>query len=459
MPQTVSSDLKASRKGQRWLILAHAFNMDGRAASHTITDKLPHLIAAGIEVVVLSGVSGTKDASIEHYQVWPAGPAGIRFELRHVLQKRFEKGIRYRLILLTFSLVLLPALVIEKLIFRLQSSWSWGFSAYLKARLIAKAKPFDLIYSTGGAYCAHAAAKHLKTKLNLPWMAEVHDPMVDSRLTTRDSFSRDQLAQVKVERDICRFADVSWWFTDRALEQAASRHPELKGRGHMLLPGVDSPFEKLAPYVPNKELVIGHFGSLAKRRNLVSFLMAVEQLSQLIPEFATSFKIDLYGGPLDPVSKAHLNTSIVGKNVQNRGRLETDPETGVSGRDRVIERMRRCDILLLLHGDEPVAEEYIPSKLYEYLWMQRPIFALVNDNHQMRKLLEDEGHFVVFRETKNESVDQTSLIVTKLQEIYLIWRERGLPDSGKASPYTTAKSVEKILEWAHELVPSTYRGT
>ena len=37
---------------QRWLILSHAFNMDGRAASQTITDKLPHLRRAGIEVVV-----------------------------------------------------------------------------------------------------------------------------------------------------------------------------------------------------------------------------------------------------------------------------------------------------------------------------------------------------------------------------------------------------------------------
>ncbi len=58
---------------QRWLILAHAFNMDGRAASQTITDKLPHLRRAGIEVVVLSGVSGTRDAVIEHHQLWPPG--------------------------------------------------------------------------------------------------------------------------------------------------------------------------------------------------------------------------------------------------------------------------------------------------------------------------------------------------------------------------------------------------
>ena len=30
-----------------WLILAHCFNMDGRAASQTITDKLPFIQAGG----------------------------------------------------------------------------------------------------------------------------------------------------------------------------------------------------------------------------------------------------------------------------------------------------------------------------------------------------------------------------------------------------------------------------
>ena len=67
----------------RWLIIAHAFNMDGRAASQTITDKLPHLHNAGIEIVVLSGVSGRQDTQVEHHQLWPMGPAGIKFELRH----------------------------------------------------------------------------------------------------------------------------------------------------------------------------------------------------------------------------------------------------------------------------------------------------------------------------------------------------------------------------------------
>jgi len=75
----------------RWLIMSHAFNMDGRAASHTVTDKLKHLEAAGIEVVVLSGVSGDPDAKLEHHQLWSWSASGFRFEIRHVLQKKWGK--------------------------------------------------------------------------------------------------------------------------------------------------------------------------------------------------------------------------------------------------------------------------------------------------------------------------------------------------------------------------------
>ncbi|MEK9804165.1 MAG: hypothetical protein VW475_12240, partial [Curvibacter sp.] len=139
---------------QRWLVISHAFNMDGRAASHTITDKLPHLQAAGIEVVVLSGVSGEQDTALEHYRLWPAGPAGLRFDLRHVLRKRFGKGVIYRVLMLLASLILLPGMVVEKLWRPLESAWSWWLPAYLKGRALARQQPFDLIYSTGGAYAA-----------------------------------------------------------------------------------------------------------------------------------------------------------------------------------------------------------------------------------------------------------------------------------------------------------------
>jgi glycosyltransferase involved in cell wall biosynthesis len=429
----------SSTKPQRWLILAHAFNMDGRAASQTITDKLPHLRAAGIELVVLSGVSGRRDTVVEHHQLWPAGPAGFRFELRHVLRRRFKNPVAYRFWMSLISLFLLPGLVVEKLLHPLESSWSWWLSAYVRGRLLARQKPFDLIYSTGGAYAAHVAGRALKRHLNVPWLAEVHDPFVTPGIVPRTA---QQKMQARVEALICQEADVAIWFTDQALASARERHPELGERGKVMLPGIDPPFSVLPPYTPGDKLVVGHFGSLSATRNLLPFLKALERLHGRAPDKVAKIELHITGGPLDSVSAAYLSQSPIRERVRHFGRIETDPVSGLTGREQILRRMRAVDVLLLLHGQEPICEEYIPSKLYEYLWMQRPILATVYRNAQMAAMLRQERHEVVQTDAQEDGAEG---LAAALEHLYDRWRGQGLSDSVRASSHTTAAAVQQML--------------
>jgi hypothetical protein len=432
---------------QRWLIISHAFNMDGRAASHTITDKLPHLKAAGIEVVVLSGVSGEQDQEFEHHRLWPSGPAGLRFELRHVLRKRFGKGVIYRLLMLLASLVLLPGMVVEKLLRPLESSWSWWLTAYLKGRALAREQPFDLIYSTGGAYAAHVAGRALKFATGTPWLAEVHDPLVVPGTTPR---TPHQKKQADIERQICSDADLAIWFTDQALASARARHPQLGERGKMMLPGIDRPFDLLPPYQRGATFVVGHFGSLSASRSMLPFLGALELLKARRPELVAQTELHIYGGAIDALAAQKLEASPVRDRVRQFGRIEADPATGLSGRDQILHRMRGVDVLLLLHGEDPLCEEYIPSKLYEYFWMQRPILSIVHRNPQMAAMIRAEGHTVV--ETGLAAGDSTPEAVAQplasaMEQQYQRWLAAGLPDSGRESPYTTQAAVAQLVGW------------
>ncbi len=419
---------------QRWLVLSHAFNMDGRAASQTITDKLPHLEAAGIELVVLSGVSGDPDRHYEHHQLWPAAAAGIRFELRHVLRKHLLHPKVYRLVMVLLSIPLLPFMFIEKLLRPVESSWSWWLSAYLKGRALARHRRFDLIYSTGGAFAAHVAGRALKQALGVRWLAEVHDPLVMPGSTPKTA---QECMQAEVERSICTDADVAIWFTDQALASAKRRHPQLDDRGKMMLPGIDAPFKVLPPYVPGAKMVIGHFGSLSATRNLTPIISALETLVAQRPELRSMVELQVTGGPLDPVSQVYLGQSSVRGMVRHLGRIEADSFMGLSGRTQILRRMRNVDVLLLLHGTEPICAEYIPSKLYEYLWMQRPILATVHCNPQMAGLLRAQGHHVV------EDGDN---LTNTLEELMDRWISLGLPDNDQASPYTTQAAVQHLRE-------------
>ncbi|MEO8163849.1 MAG: hypothetical protein ABI619_00500, partial [Betaproteobacteria bacterium] len=372
-----------------WLVLSHAFNMDGRAASHTITDKISHLVDHGITPIVLSAVTGRRDSHIEHHQLLPVSPVGLRFDLRHVLRRRVTRKWAYKTLVGLMTLTLLPFYLIEKLFLRLEPQWSWFIPAYLKgASIIRKRRP-AVIYSTGGANSAHLAGYFLARRFSLPWVAEIHDPM------TYENWERWRMARrfaTWLEGKICERADVAIWFVDTALERARKRHPVLGNRGKVLIPGADQPAFGKIPYQRGDELVIGHFGSLSPTRNLANFIGGLANLFQKRPDLSRVLRLEIYGSGLDVLSERAIERFAYPQVLRRLGRLERDPATGDSGRDLVLKRMQTVDALLLLHGMENFCEEYIPSKLYEYLWTQRPIIGLTWRNAHLDRILKEAGH-------------------------------------------------------------------
>lgn len=431
-----------ARNKQKWLVLSHAFNMDGRAASQTITDKIPHLLAKGIEPVVLSSISSRKDEKVAHYRIPPLGPAGLRFDLRHLLRQYIRNRATYRLLMGLFSLLTFPVYMVEALLIRLEVQWSWFLSAYLAgSRAVSKHKP-ALIYSTGGANSAHVAGYLLARRFGLPWIAEIHDPLVlGSKLPTtmRERFT------AWVEKIVCRHADVVWWFTEEALARAKARHPELGNRGYCLIPGADKPSIVRLPYRRSSRIVIAHFGSLSETRNLEFFLSGLRRMIDKYPERRDMVRLHVYGSKLDPVSSHALHEFPYPEMVACFGRLEFDAKTGESGRDRALKLMNSADCLLLLHGNEPFCEEYIPSKLYEYFWTQRPILALAWCNPQMESMLRSRGHWVV-------QADDANAIAATLDNLYERWTNNELADLNSVSPYTVEAAVQALCAWAYQVI-------
>ena len=50
--------------------------------------------------------------------------------------------------------------------------------AFIHGWSLVRQGKIDLIYSTGGAWSAHLAGLWLKKTTGLPWVAEIHDPLV-----------------------------------------------------------------------------------------------------------------------------------------------------------------------------------------------------------------------------------------------------------------------------------------
>jgi hypothetical protein len=445
----------SSSECQNWLVLSHGFNMDGRAASQTITDKIPYLMDAGIQLSALSAITGSKDRRFFHQQLIAWGPAAFRFDFRHWFANRFGRGLLYKIITPLVSIVLSPLILLEKLVWGYSSQWSWAFPAYLAGLRLIRQGKVNLIYSTGGAWSAHLAGLWLKKKSNLLWIVEVHDPLVIRRdeadLGLEIPKEPDAKKRHWLEQQICQHADLVWWFTEGALHYAQKRNPHLGNQGFtkgvMIIPGANPPDVDTViartSYNYGPHLNIAHFGSLAHDRSLTQVLEVLPQFFTEYPQAKDQIRFHIYGAQLDKRSKDWLNQSPYQNNVIEHGRIEFDSTTGLTGRQQIAIQMAQSDILLLLHGNTEWCSEYIPSKLYDYFWTTRPIWAITYKNSQLDNLIQERGGYV-------SNSAQTNSIYTELAHVWHDWERRDLMQP-KHLPITVEIACRQIISQVNDL--------
>ena len=450
--------MPSSRDKTRWLILSHAFNMDGRAASQTITDKMPYFLDAGIRPIVFSSITGIQDERFEHRQFLAWGPAAFRFDFRHWIANQYGRGWIYKVLTPLVSILLAPLIAIEKGLLGYSSQWSWAMPAFLHGRKRIRERQVDVVYSTGGAWSAHLAGLWLKKATGVYWMAEIHDPLVirskPDDLGFEKPKNRDARLRQWLEAQICKQADLAWWFTDGAVHYAKLRNPNLNQAGNaqaaMVIPGaeppttaipqdeVNQPKPPIATHAYGKRLTISHFGSLANNRSISTVLHALPALFDQYPEAREALRIHVYGAKVDMLTAEAITQYGYEDLVMEHGRIEKDPITGQSGRQRIAERMQAADVLLLLHGDDEWCSEYIPSKMYEYFWMGRPIWAITHRNPQMNQLLEERHAYI-------SAADDTASIHQTLERLWLDWQAKKLaPLAWK--PIGVDQAAKRILQ-------------
>ncbi len=438
---------------KHWLILSHGFNMDGRASSQTITDKIPYFLDAGIKPIVLSAITGKKDDRFQHKQFLAWGPAAFRFDFRHWIANKYGRGFLYKLLTRTVSILLAPLIGLEKLSLGYSSQWSWAMPAFMHGLRLIRQKKVNLIFSTGGSWSAHLAGLWLKKRTGLPWIAEIHDPLVIRKDPNDQGFNkpknRDAQFRQYLEKQICKYADLVWWFTDGALHYAKVRNVNLNAsndaRGIVVIPGAEPPVNKsnASLHAYGNKLNLCHFGSLAKDRSLSTILLAVFALIKKYPEAREAIQIHAYGAPLDELSKQAIESFACQDLFLAHGRLEMDHKTSKSGRERVIEKMQIADVLILLHGDDEWCAEYIPSKYYEYLWTGRPIWAITHRNVQLDEMIQERGGYL------SHSGDLEGINMA-LERIWLDWsgkkllRPQWMPIGVDQAVATILKNVETL---------------
>lgn len=421
--------------------------MDGRAASQTITDKIPYLIDAGIELTVFSAITGIKDRRFAHQQFLAWGPAAFRFDFRHWIANQHGRGFIYKFFTGIVSIFLAPLIGLEKLLLGYSSQWSWAMPAFIHGLRLIRAGKIDVVYSTGGAWSAHLAGLWLKKVTGIHWISEIHDPLVIRKSPADEGSAiprnRDARFRQFLEKQIARYADFVWWFTEGALHYAKVRNTNLNtpgnAHGFMVLPGAEPPggLTRDKEHLYTNTLNLAHSGSLAKDRSLATILNALHALFEKYPHARKHIRVHAYGAPLDALTLSALDQFGYQDVLIAHGRLEKDPLTGKTGRERVVQKLQEADVLILLHGNDEWCAEYIPSKFYEYLWAGRPVWGITHRNPQLDQMLSERGAYLSHE-------GDIAGINMGMERIWLDWQQKHLSKPQK-DPIGVGQAVATIL--------------
>ena len=455
-----------NKEKQSWLILSHGFNMDGRAASQTITDKIPYFLDAGIKLQVFSAITGVKDGRFPHKQLIAWGPSAFRFDFRHWMANRFGRGLMYKVLTPLVSVLAAPFIALEKIIFGYSSQWSWAFPVFFHGVSLVRSGKVNVVYSTGGAWSAHLAALWIRKLTGVLWVAEIHDPLVirsnPSDLGLEIPKNRDARFRHWLEKQICRYASLAWWFTDGAMHYASLRNPNLNQAmsaiGIVVLPGSASSYKgSLDAGLINSDsaitlnhekgpyLNISHFGSLSNTRSISIVLNSFSSLLRTHPDAKNKVKLHIYGADIDALAKDSIKRYGFEGMVIAHGRIEKDPLTGKTGREQIVEKMQNADVLLLLHGNDEWCAEYIPSKAYEYFWTHRPIWAITHRNQQLDDMLNERNAYV-------SHADKEKSIEDMISRIWLDWKDHKL-NQPKWLPIGVDQASKEIMTAITSLKP------
>ena len=315
---------------------------------------------------------------------------------------------------------------------------SWWPAAIWRGLQLIRRHRVRVIWSTYPIMSAHCIARTLSAITGLPWVADFRDPVASS-ISASNPYS--VASQLRWERRVLRSAARIVFTTQGALDDYAERFPAASQEGRLTV--IANGYEENAfsnlpaapPPLRGRPLVLLHSGLLyAEGRNPVPFFEALARLKASGSVDAQNLKV---------VLRASGFESTYARAIQ---RLDLDDivtlAPSVSYKDALAEQAE-ADALLLFQGSK--FDRQIPAKLYEYLRIGRPIFALVGERGDTASFLRGISG------AQLASPDDVSTIETHLikfvDALHAGHALQSLPDVvGKYSRREGAVSLAKILD-------------
>ena len=227
-----------------------------------------------------------------------------------------------------------------------------------------KNKP-DLIYSRSFPLSSTIMAYHLQKELQVPWILHLSDPWT---LSPIHKLGNAKEWNVKIEKECFAHAAILSFTSLKTIELYSQKYPEYRSK-MMLTPNVfDLEDKKEREYKTKKKIKVVYTGGLVEDRSPEYFFKAIMELDSKYPEIIADYEF-VFAGALDRKNRVLFEQGIT-----------SVKHIGILSFGEALALQEEADLLLVL--DTPFKNStdaiFFPSKLLDYMLMQRRIIALTD---------------------------------------------------------------------------------
>ncbi len=288
----------------------------------------------------------------------------------------------------------------------------WLPFAVWSASKVVRKNRCDVIYATGSPWSGLLSGVVLKLMSGKPLIADFRDPWVSN-----PNFSV-RTAPVKIidrffERRVVKHADIVIANTQELQEDFKKRYPELcKNKVTVITNGFEDYAVTDKPgSVDTEVFTITHAGALYFSRNPSFLLTALRELiaDGAIP--AQKIQLKFVGG----INVAEPNMSLLLRDPLLANSIRIIPRVSF---EEAKQYMTKSHVLLLIQPDFPLQ---IPRKLYDYMSVRKPVFAICENASATSSII---GRFSLGYQCQNVVMD----IKETLLSMYQDWENDSLRD-------------------------------
>lgn len=247
----------------------------------------------------------------------------------------------------------------------------WFPSAVLKGWRIIRNGKIDLLYTSGPPHSSHLIGWALKRLTAKPWIADFRDPWARKPWLQEHEKQRwRQRGIERLERWMVGAADKVILNTDRMEKDFALHYPgEPKEKFASIPNGFDpEEFQGLSPKRAEGPFRITHAGTLYRKRNPLVLLQAVQRLIGENVLSEKEIRLDFIGSVL-------LGDFSLEEKAKDLGLQDVIRRIPHLPHRECLSMMYASDVLLVV---QPETDTQIPGKIFEYLYIGKPVLALAH---------------------------------------------------------------------------------